>query len=298
MSLKTLLGLIIANLIWSTHPTLGKFVLKDFSPMHFAFLRYGSALLAYLVFSFFLKTEKFIHFRNPEFRHKDLLLALSLGFFTFCYSPLFQCFGLSITRATDNALIIAMEPLITVFMAWVLLGEKLKPVYVVAFAFALLGFFLLTGLSSEQVLTSFSGPLLGNLLILCSLLGEGTFSSFSRKLLDRHSPFAVFGTSLTIGVCLLLMIVVFHSGLPPLHQMSLKSFLSILVLGPIGTTGGYLFWVVALRNAPIASLSLTLFIQPVFGTLWGYLFLNEILTPLQALGGVLILASVFFQTRK
>ena len=65
--------------------------------------------------------------------------------------------------------------------------------------------------------------------------------------------------------------------------------------GSSGTAVGYLVWMMALSRAPVASIVLTLFIQPVLGPIWGAIFLGERLSFSQALGSAWILLAVFGQ---
>ncbi len=217
---------------------------------------------------------------------------MSIGFFTFFFSPIFQLTGLSTSTAIDNALIVAMEPLMTVFMAWLFLKERFTALHALAFAVAVTGFSLLTGLTPRRVVGLWDAHLLGNLLMVASLAGEAVYSVFARKLMKRHAPMAVFGNSLVVGLLLLTGVTCFRGGLPLYDQLDGKAIIGLLFLGPVGTTVTYLFWMIALSRASIPSMALTLFIQPLAGTLWGYLFLNETLDAQQALGGLLILGAV------
>src|SRR5262249_44693024 len=156
------------------------------------------------------------------------------------------------------------------------------------------GFALLTGNAD----LSWDPHLAGNLIMLVSLTGEAAFSSLGRKLTVRHPPVGVFGTSLAIGVVFLTLATAFYGFVTgaPLGTPSVRSVLGLLWLGPFGTVAGYLFWMLALGEATVASLAITLFIQPVFGSLWGFCFLGERLSSLQAVGGVLIILAVASQT--
>ncbi len=60
-------------------------------------------------------------------------------------------------------------------------------------------------------------------------------------------------------------------------------------MGPIGTTGTYLYWLKVLPRASIPSMALTLFLQPLSGSLWGYLGLGGRLAGPQIGGAALIL---------
>lgn len=301
MRLKTLLGLILGNFIWSAHPMMGKLVLADFTPAQGAWLRYTTALVSFVIARLCwrkMREEPFFFARTRG----EWITVVVIGGMTFCFSPLLQLTGLNASRATDNALIIAMEPMMTVLLAWMILREKLSLSYIVSFGIALLGFTLLAGLSVHGLELS-PVHFWGNVIMLVSLLGEASYSIGGSKLLGRHSPISIFGMSIFSGVILLTISVIILSGEGPwavlqaaVHQMTWKSALALAWLGPLGTTASYLYWMYALKEAPVSSIALTLFVQPLSGSLMGYLFLGERLSWSQSLGGVLIIVAVFAQT--
>jgi probable blue pigment (indigoidine) exporter len=197
-----------------------------------------------------------------------------------------------------------MEPLITVFMAWVFLRERLTRSNQIAFALALTGFAFL---SVPSDLSVFSSNLRGgadgtehgwgNLIILISLIGEASYSILGRQLLVRFKPQPILGTALVIGVGFLTLALL-SSGSSAFHfeHFYASSVFGALWLGVLGTTMTYLYWMIVLREAPVASLAVTLFVQPVFGSLWGYLVLHDRLTLFQAFGAALIFLGVFSQS--
>lgn len=274
-------------------------MLADVSPDLAAWCRYTSALLAYLLFTFFWAAFR----GRPDSEKEPLFIPISksvllIGFMGFCLSPILQLIGLNDSRATDNALIVAMEPLFTVFAAWIFLKEKIPRALLVSFFFALIGFALLTGLTPGQ-LGSDRSHLAGNLLILLSLTGEACYSVSGRRLLKKYRPIGVFGSALGVGVVFLTLALLLRGGMQVFggfSHLTVKSSLALLWLGPLGTAFAYFYWLIALVEAPVASLALTLFIQPVCGSIWGYIFLGERLNALQTAGGVLILAAVSFQS--
>ena len=223
-------------------------------------------------------------------------LLLALGFLTFFFAPLAQIIGLADSQATDNVLIIAMEPLLTVLIAWVFIREKITLFHGVAFGFALFGFMLLAGITPAGLARGWNPRLIGNLLILFSLVGEGAYSTLSRKLMERHPPLLIFGSSLVVGV-FFLTLALSHArgggiGTLGARSFSAKNIFCLAWLGPLGTTATYLYWMLALAEAPIASVALTLFVQPLFGSIWGLVFLKDRLNLIQAAGGALIFAAV------
>lgn len=282
---------------------MGKLVLAEVSPEIGAWLRYMAAALSYFAGIAVFARLRRVRLRRRDFfcwpaLRRDRILIVLLGFFAFCYSPLMQMTGLASSRAVESALIIAMEPLMTVFLARVVLGERLSSAQFLVFAVALFGFALLSGLGPSRVPEGWDPHALGNFLLLFSLAGEALYSILGRKLIDGNSPVAVFGTALAVGASLLTVATVLLKGIPAAAELSLspRALLALFWLGPLGTTASYCFWIMVLKEAPVASLALTLFIQPVFGALWGTLFLQERLAAYQWFGGGLILVAVVLES--
>jgi drug/metabolite transporter (DMT)-like permease len=294
VSFQTFLGLILCNLVWSVHPIFGKWLLEELTPADAAWLRYMSAFLGYWCLAFFLKRKSESFFLVPE-RHQDKFLLILLGFMTFCFSPLIQITGLASSLASENAIIVAMEPLMTAFLAWAILREKITWFDTTAFSLALFGFAFLAGITPRILQQGFGPHFKGNVLILVSLMGEASYTILARRLTGRYSPLGVFGASLTLGVIFLSLAVFYLGGafhFPALHLLSWKTWLALFWIGPVGTAGAYLYLMFALVRIPVMSVTVFLFLQPLAGALWGYLILGDRLTYLQQIGSGLILCAV------
>ena len=261
---------------------MGKWLLEDFSTGHTAWLRYGSAWIAILPLLFWKK------FPRPPTSSRHYFLFLLLGLLTFALTPILQVQGLHASQATDNSLIIALEPLGTVLLAWVFLGERILRHHYISFFFGVLGFTLL----------SQSDYAWGNLLLLFSIIGESAYSVLTRKLLPHYHPVTVMGFGLTVGIALLSFFVLYREGLPSWGNFHWKSIIALLWLGPIGTTFSYLYWTFILaKKIPIAGIAVFLFIQPLLGIVWGYFMLGDSLSPVNIMGIALILVAIAWQVR-
>ncbi len=291
-----LFALILSNLVWSLHPAMGKWALESFTPTQAAWLRYSSAWLAFLllrplVARLLRDPRREPHWVSPAL--PDRWRIVGLGLLPFCLSPLLQLTGLSLSRATDNAVIVAMEPLLTASLGWWILHERLRGVDFLGLALALTGFFLL---STSAV--SFSASL-GNAIMLISLFGEASYSVLGRDLVRRYRVLPLFGTSLGLGVLGLTVALGVSVWLAPpasLAVPSMRSVFGILWLGPLGTAAVYLLWMKVLTRIDVSKAAPTLFIQPVMGVVWGVLFLGERLSPLQGLGACVILLGILLPT--
>lgn len=300
MTLSALILLIFCNLIWAANPAMSKVLMSVCTPLQVAWLRYLSAGVAMVVLMTFVPRFRPERQQVEEsFRSKnDLLLLLLIGFLTFFASPLMQMKGLSLSRATDNAILIAIEPLITVALAALFLKERLSKRQIVAFGVAVLGFSLLSGLgfslqtTSPMLQGSVRSAALGNVLMVLSLVGEGAYSVCARPLLKTKSPQVIFSLALSFGILMLSTVFIFGVDLPPVSTFNRDHWMALIWLGPAGTACGYLLWMVVMKKIEVSRMVLTLFVQPLVGTLIGFLFLGERLSGAQWIGGLLIITSL------
>lgn len=305
MRLKIFLILILCNLIWSANPLFAKWLINESSPAQTAWLRYASALLAYLIAYIWVRVRTGQatalggqRFFVAQASRKDWFLLALMGFLPFCYSPLLQLTGLGMSQVTDNAIIIAMEPLGIVFIGWLFLKEKVLPLQWASLAMAFLGFLLLSRLTPSELARGVSTQAWGNILMLASIAGEVGYTIAGRVLLRRHLSLPVFGSSLLFGVLLLSLAVPFVlMGMhwQPVWHLSARGWFGAIWLGALGTTATYLYWLLAMPKVGMAAIALTLFVQPIFGSIFGHLWMGDALEGGQLVGAAMILLAVAVQ---
>jgi drug/metabolite transporter (DMT)-like permease len=298
MPARTLGGLVLCNAIWAANPVMSKTLLMKFSSSQVAWLRYFSATAFFMLLALVARAiqsprasgEAF--FSRPK-NASDFGLALGMGFSAFCFAPMVGLLGLSQTGAVDNAILIALEPLVTVGLAALFLGEVFGFTQRLSLVVSVAGFSLLSGLAQRPLDSWLSSPgVVGNLILVVSLLGEGGYSIFARLLQGRYPSLPLFGTSLLLGFGVLTLLVTGLDDLPSLAALEPGDLLALFWLGPLGSTLTYLYWVIALEKTAVSSAALTLFVQPVVGALLGVIAFGEKLGPSKATGAVLILTAV------
>ncbi len=60
------------------------------------------------------------------------------------------------------------------------------------------------------------------------------------------------------------------------------------------TAFGYVLWMRAVTLLTVSRVSVLLFLVPVFGLLWGWMFLRETISPIEAIGSLLVIVGIGF----
>mgnify|MGYP001605598199 CR=1 FL=1 len=288
--------MIAVNLVWAAHPVWGKVLLGEVTPFQAAWLRYFVAWLTLLGLTMILRLSGWGRgFEFPRGRAAWIGIV-GIGISSFFMSPLLQATGLLNSGAIENALIIAMEPLLIVFFAWLFLKEKMSRVLLMAFAMAIGGFVLLSSNGGGASHVGVASSWVGNLLMLTSLLGEAGYSIIGKKMMRLNlAPLDVYGGAIGVGVLAITLLLVCTDGFPRLGSLSVLAWIAIFWMGSFGTTLGYWYWMQLLMKGSVSGMALSLFIQPLAGAIGGAVFLGEQLTLFQGLGGGLILVSMGVQ---
>jgi chloramphenicol-sensitive protein RarD len=284
--------LVLCNLAWSVNGLAGKSLLEAFSGIQVGWMRYAGAFSAFLLYAasgvLFRRRRWTDYFLIPRRAEVARDLAI-LGVGPFALSPVFQFIGLKTVQAMDYSILIAVEPLVTVWMAWIVLGERMKRIHFVAMGIALFGFLLFSGIFR----TGISGFPFGMLFLLGALVAECAHSVFGKKLVAEFEPRRFLGSALGIGAVLLTVFTAATDGIPDLTRIQTRGqWASALWIGPIASTCTYIVWSAVSKRVAVATMSITLFIQPVAGAALGYLFRDEGLDLERAVGAFLILAAI------
>lgn len=302
MSWTVLLGLIVCNAIWATNPLMGKILMNSYTPYEVAWLRYFLAAVSCVILVFVRRSTYIFHQDMSKILKEKKLTPLIIlaGFITFYGSPLAQYAGLFRSTATENSIIVSIEPLSAVLLAWLFIGEKIALKDWIAMLVALIGFLFLSNLRPHEIKQSIHEFNFGNLFLLAVMPMEATYTIISRAVAGRVQAMNMFCLSLIFGITILTLNLIFWKFSPldillHLPTLSYKEWFALFWMGPIGTTITYIYWARALENASVFAVSLTLFTQPIVGSITGFLILGEKLNFWQILGALVIILALFMK---
>ena len=238
--------------------------------------------IASLVFIPILLRKKYLILLKPAWKH-SLVLAITnnaIPFSLFSYGS----FG-----ADSNILAIlnATTAFNTMIIALLWLGEKVTLKQIFGLVLGFIGVIILVNPESSS--TSIISAL------FC-LIGAACYSFstvFIQKYSEKTDKMVLIGWSIVFSCFIMIPLTLLN--LPP-QIPSTNALLSAMWLGSISTGLAFFGYVYLIEKIGAVKTSTVAYFLPVFGIIWGAVFLNEVITGGIILGCATILIGVFFAT--
>ncbi len=282
--------LVAVPAIWGGTFVAGKHVVAVLSPLMGSFARYVIACVALLVAAFVLEGGL------PRLTRAQLLGTLLLGLLgVFAYN-LFFMGALVRLPASRAALIVALNPVITIAISALVLGDRLRPHRWLGVAIALTGVWIVI---SHGDFANIAGADvgLGDLFMLTAVTSWALYTVIGRKVLAGLSPLAATNYAAIWGTVMLGVIAAPHFGAVHVTQFDWSLVGALVYLGVLGTALAFVWYYTSIKRlgAPVAAIFTNL--VPVFGATFGVLLLGEPLLKSMLIGGAIAICGVFMVSR-
>jgi drug/metabolite transporter (DMT)-like permease len=246
-------------------------------------------LIAGIVLSFYF----FLTGYNPEWKKnwKQYLIIGIIGsgipFALFAYA------ALSIP-ASYEVILNSTAPLFGAIFSWLWLGDKMNLQKIIGLITAATGVAIVVNLGRTDLSTQF---ILAVLACLLAAICYGLAGVYIKKFTKDLKPIAIAGGSqLMVGLFLLPFSATHSIDLSLV--LNAKIILCILGLALICSMVAYLLYYQLIADiGPTKALTVT-FLMPVFGMIWGAVFLNEIITLQMIFGTITILLGTWLVVKK
>jgi drug/metabolite transporter (DMT)-like permease len=216
---------------------------------------------------------------------RDFWAFFGVGIVGYGVSLGFQFIGTKLSTAANGSLVTSATPALVLPFAFFLLKEPITRRRLIAILVASLGVLAVIDPRSAQLS---SNLFLGNLSLLGAAVTWALYSVLVRKVSSGADVLQASAIMLLGGLPLTIPISAWEISAQGIGAITPGILGGILFLGIISTAIAMFLWNYAFAKLPAAVASLTFFAQPVVGTLLGWFFLGETITPLFVLGGVLI----------
>lgn len=253
----------LGGAVWSVTGLLSKWV--PWSPFTIIGLR---SLLAYIAFGLWRGTFRLRFGKGVWLGAAGMALT----------SALFILAN-KMTTAANAVVLHYVSPIVVIFAAWAVYGNRPKRSDILAAALALLGIVLcfLGGLKS--------GGLMGDFIAVLSAFTFAMVFFASRMEGTDAADFSILGSLIS---CVFLLYIPFDQSL----RLDAPSVVGMLLLGA-SQAGGYIFLTMGMRKGvhPVTA-SLMTTVEPVLSPLWVFLVLGEFPGTLSLIGAALVILSV------
>jgi drug/metabolite transporter (DMT)-like permease len=289
MGNKTIIGLLCglaAASIWGGMYVVSKVVLEVIPPFTLLAIR---LILGAIVLGVVVALRKKSGFTKRQFIDSFLVGIVGYGI-----SLGFQFVGTKLSTASNGALVTSATPAFVLLFAPFILRERTKLRGIIALAVSSMGVIAVI----DPRTADFSSSLfMGNLSLLAAALTWALYSVLVRKV-SKTADLLVSSTVMLIGgIPSSLLFGYYEITGQGIGQITPGIVGGILFLGIISTAMAMFLWNFAFAQLPASTASLTFFAQPIVGTILGWFFLGEKITPLFVLGGVMIGIGILISSR-
>jgi drug/metabolite transporter (DMT)-like permease len=277
--------LVAVPAIWGGTFVAGKHVVQTFSPMMGSFARYVIACVALLVAAFVLEGGL------PRLSRQQLVSTFLLGLLgVFAYNLFFMA-ALERLPGSRAALIIALNPVITIAISAIVFHDRLSPRRWTGVGIALFGVWIVISHGDIASVAS-AGVGAGELYMLAAVTSWALYTIIGRKVLGGLSPLAATNYAALWGTLLLALVAA-----PELRGLSLAQFDwlmvgALLYLGVGGTALAFVWYYTSIKKFGTAVASIFNNLVPVFGVAISVSLLGESLLTSMLVGGAIAIAGV------
>lgn len=270
-------GLIFTTLIWGASFVSIKICMYVFGPMYLSFFRYlFTSFIIFLILKLSGKSEKI--------NSKDYIRLAGSGLFG--VTIYFACENSAILRISSNeaSILIGTIPIFSLIFNRIIYKSRIATRNIFSILFSIFGIYLIIGGAD------FSLNMMGYIYMITAAISWSIFQFVTKPLFKKYNDLTITMYQSIFGVIGLLPFLKFdYLKISELNISILLHFLFLTVFCSAIGTYLYLF---SQKNLGINITAVFLNLIPVFTFICSFLFLGEILSPIQLLGSAIVIVSV------
>jgi drug/metabolite transporter (DMT)-like permease len=285
--LALLFWLFVMLMLWSFNYIAGKIALRTLDPLSLACFRLELAALVMLP----------IYFMQPNrapLRLRDIWPFVYLGFFGVIVNQGLFTVGLNYTTSDHSAVIIAIGPIIILFLARALKLEAFTIGKIVGMAISFLGVYLL---ETEHGSPADSPYLVGDLITLGGVIGFAAYTVLGKRIAAQYDAISMNTFNCVAAAIMLLPLTIRQAFHLNWHSVALSGWLGMIYMAVGSSVAAYTIMYWALRYMTASRVGAMSYFQPVVVILLSIVFLSEHPTRNLLEGTALVLVGVFLAER-
>jgi len=286
--IKTYWKLLAAVIAWGFSFIATKNALNEVSPVVIVFVRQLLGIAFLVIVALKQKKSFAVNVRDHGW---IFILAVIASFHLWI-----QVTGLQWTSASNTGWIIGTTPVFMAILSLIFFKEKMSAPQTAGIVISFSGLLLLVSkgdLSSIDLIKN-----KGDLLIIASSITWSAYSMVNKKITFHYSPIM---TTLYMFLFVALITAPFTingKNIEAVLHLSLSGWMSILFLGIICSGAAYALWAQALSEMSASRVGAFLYLEPFVTVFGAWLLLNEQITFLTIISGLIIIGGVMLVNRK
>ena len=207
-----------------------------------------------------------------------------------------QVTGLQWTTASHTGWIIGITPVFMAILGIIFFKEKISLPQTLGIIVAFLGLVLLVSKGDITSLDFIKNK--GDLLIISSSITWSFYSMVNKKVTFNLSPVLTTFYLFLIVAVIIAPFTINQNNISDVFRLSISGWGSILFLGIFCSGIAYTLWAQALNEMSASKVGAFLYIEPFVTFFGAWLLLNEQITVLTLLSGLIIIGGVVLVNRK
>ena len=200
------------------------------------------------------------------------------------------------TTAINASLVNTAQPVFTVFLAWIVIGDRINRIQMLGIAAGLIGVAIMIVKADFQVLLNFEFNI-GDLLVVVAIVGYASYAINIRKLPHELGTFTSLCVILFTGsICLLPFYFYEAVYIKPLPFSGYVVFL-VIILSLGVSIASMAMWNMGNRVIGPSRAAVFVNLLPIYGSIMAILFLDEKLYLYHFFGAALVCAGIFMVVR-
>lgn len=286
LRLHLLLGFMV--FVWSVNFVIAKHALKEFSPLMLGALRF--TLGALIVLPLYLW-----RYRNqPKVQLGSAWKVIAIGVLGVGFNQFLFLLGLVHTTAAHAAILIALTPMIVLFLSSWVGHERITKAKALGLGLALAGVATLQG----RAVLGGHGSMLGDFFVLLAGIAFAIFTVAGKHVRGRYDGLTLTMLAYAGSAAILSPVTLWLASSFDFSRVSWVGWTSVAYMALFPSVVAYSIFYHALRFMPSTQVSRLAYLQPFIATMVAVPVLGEKVTASLVTGGALVLAGVYVAERR
>jgi drug/metabolite transporter (DMT)-like permease len=286
---KSHLALLGANTIYGLNYVIAKGIMPDYlMPKAIIFLRVSVTVLVFGILHFVLPSEKV--------EKRDLFKLAVCAVFGVAINQILFFEGLNLSTPINASIIITVIPVLILIFSHYILKEKITTIKVVGIMLGAAGALLVILSAGSGDFRS--GTMLGNLLIFLNALSWALYLVLIKPLMEKYDSITIMKWVFFFGLIIIFPFTFTSFTASSFISIPFKIWMSVSFVVFGATIIAYFLNNYSLKTVSPNVNGIYIYLQPLIASVVAILFGKDQLTVIKTIAAVLIMAGVYFVTRR